>query len=228
MPVSAWFVRSSLRIPHVQSKGCTPMRRWRWVCHPLTSIALSFRPFAIHTCVSCTSLFRRIRRTSCGRSVRAQTIWRAAIFISPTRAATISMRNAYTATGWPNRWARSPRFRRRCARRQHVLASRLSRANGIECTVGWYFASWVEHLSRSWSVALVHTPGARRDALTHRLAAQCDSDTTLAPSLDAAAMQIQALSPDIILYPNSAPTGLPSHSPHNGSAAVQACAWDIP
>ena len=97
-----------------------------------------------------------------------------------------------------------------------------------ECTVGWYFAAWVEHLCRSWDVALVHTPGARRDTMTLRLAAQCRSETMLSSSVESAAAQIRALVPDIVLYPELGTDGFTFALAAQRLAPAQVCAWGHP
>lgn len=97
-----------------------------------------------------------------------------------------------------------------------------------ECTVGWYFASWIEHLSRSWDVTLVHTPEARRDRLTQRLATLCRNEIVLSPSIDAAAAQIRALAPSIVLYPELGLDGFTFALAALRLAPVQACAWGHP
>ena len=97
-----------------------------------------------------------------------------------------------------------------------------------ECTGGWYFASWVEHLCRSWDVALVHTHGARRDALTQRLAERCGVEVSLAQSMNAAAAQIRALNADIVLYPELGADGFTFGLAAQRLAPLQLCAWGQP
>ncbi len=69
-----------------------------------------------------------------------------------------------------------------------------------ECTVGWYFASWVEALARHWELILVHA-GLDRDALTERLAAFAHAEVTLVGTLSENAATLRELDADIILYP---------------------------
>ena len=70
-----------------------------------------------------------------------------------------------------------------------------------ECTIGWYFASWVETLAqRGWELFLVHA-GLDRDALTERLARFAHGEITLRGTLAENAAAIRELAADIVLYP---------------------------
>jgi CRISPR-associated protein Csy1 len=120
----------------------------------------------------------------------------------------------------------APAATRRAGRTRPAIACVSSKWH--ECTVGWYFAAWVEHLCRSWDVALVHTPGARRDALTARLAARCGREVALAPTLDAAAAQMRALGVDVVLYPELGADGFTFALAAQRLARLQACAWGHP
>jgi CRISPR-associated protein Csy1 len=69
-----------------------------------------------------------------------------------------------------------------------------------ECTVGWYFSSWVETLARDWELILVHA-GLEHDALSERLARCAHAEITLAGTLSENASALRDLAADIILYP---------------------------
>ncbi len=70
-----------------------------------------------------------------------------------------------------------------------------------ECTVGWYFSSWVETLARrNWELILVHA-GLDRDALTERLARSAHGEVTLCGTLTENATALRELAADIVLYP---------------------------
>ncbi len=70
-----------------------------------------------------------------------------------------------------------------------------------ECTIGWYFSSWVETLAlRNWELILVHT-GLDRDALTERLARSAHGEVTLCGTLTENASALRELAADIVLYP---------------------------
>jgi tetratricopeptide (TPR) repeat protein len=70
-----------------------------------------------------------------------------------------------------------------------------------ECTVGWYFASWVETLARrNWELILVHT-SLDRDALTERLARSAHGEVTLCGTLAENARAVRELAADMVLYP---------------------------
>lgn len=98
-----------------------------------------------------------------------------------------------------------------------------------ECTVGWYFATWMEHLAhRAWDVTLVHTPDARRDELTQRLASQCRGETVLSGNLADAAAQIRALHADIVLYPELGMDGFTFALAAQRLAPTQVGAWGHP
>ncbi|HEX3896906.1 MAG TPA: hypothetical protein VHW73_11905 [Rudaea sp.] len=98
-----------------------------------------------------------------------------------------------------------------------------------ECTVGWYFSAWIEHLSRSgWEVMLVHTPGSHRDALTERLASVAAGDIACDGGLEDNAMRIRGLACDAIVYPE---LGMDGHLLALAAlrlARTQACAWGHP
>jgi predicted O-linked N-acetylglucosamine transferase (SPINDLY family) len=97
-----------------------------------------------------------------------------------------------------------------------------------DCTVGSYFASWVEHLAtKGWDLILVHV-GGYRDALTERLASSAHGEATLDADVADNAKKLHALGADVILYPelgmDSRVLGLASQR----IAPVQVCAWGHP
>ena len=70
-----------------------------------------------------------------------------------------------------------------------------------ECTIGWYFASWVETLAeQNWELILVHT-SLDHDALSERLARFAHATITLCGTLAENASALRDLAADIILYP---------------------------
>ena len=97
------------------------------------------------------------------------------------------------------------------------------------CTVGWYFAAWIEHLSQSgWEVMLVRTPGSHRDALTERLANIADGDIACDGGLEENATRIRDLACDVIVYPE---LGMDGHLLALAAlrlARTQVCAWGHP
>jgi CRISPR-associated protein Csy1 len=96
-----------------------------------------------------------------------------------------------------------------------------------ECTVGSYFASWVETLARNWELILVHV-GLDRDALTERLASYAHAEITLADTLAENASTLRALDADVILYPE---LGMDRDTIALAAlrlAPLQVCAWGHP
>jgi predicted O-linked N-acetylglucosamine transferase (SPINDLY family) len=70
-----------------------------------------------------------------------------------------------------------------------------------ECTIGWYFASWVETLAKqNWELILVHT-SLDHDALSERLAGFAHATITLCGTFAENASALRDLAADIILYP---------------------------
>ena len=114
----------------------------------------------------------------------------------------------------------------RVVKERPVIAFVSSKWN--ECTLGWYFASWVEHLCQSWDARLVHTPGARHDSLSQRLAAMSGGEIVLAESIETAAAQIRALDADVVLYPELGTDGFTFALAAHRLAPVQVCAWGHP
>ncbi|HSN00336.1 MAG TPA: tetratricopeptide repeat protein [Rudaea sp.] len=97
-----------------------------------------------------------------------------------------------------------------------------------QCTIGSYFASWVEFLGHAgWELLLVHV-GEHRDELSARLARAAHREIGLAGSLAAAARTLQDLDADIILYPE---LGMDLRTLGLAAlrlAPVQVCAWGHP
>jgi len=98
-----------------------------------------------------------------------------------------------------------------------------------ECTVGWYFAAWIEHLSQNgWEVMLVRTPGSHRDALTDRLVSVADGDIACDGGLEENATRIRDLACDVLVYPE---LGMDGHLLALAAlrlAHLQVCAWGHP
>ncbi|HEY2396016.1 MAG TPA: hypothetical protein VGH81_08595 [Rudaea sp.] len=96
------------------------------------------------------------------------------------------------------------------------------------CTVGFYFAAWVDYLARqSWEVILVHV-GTRRDPLTERLAALAHGEVTLAGGIADNARTLRDLAADLIVYPD---LGMDRHVLSLAALRLgsrQACAWGHP
>jgi CRISPR-associated protein Csy1 len=70
-----------------------------------------------------------------------------------------------------------------------------------ECTIGWYFASWVETLAKqNWELILVHT-SLEQDALSKRLDGFAQKTITLCGTLTENVFVLRELAADIILYP---------------------------
>ncbi|MBS0569656.1 MAG: tetratricopeptide repeat protein [Proteobacteria bacterium] len=116
--------------------------------------------------------------------------------------------------------------RARGARARPRLAMVSSRFH--ECTVGAYFASWVEHLGRSgWELALVHV-GDHRDGLSLRLARAAQHEIALPEAVADAARTLQELDADIILYPELGMDYRTLALAALRLAPIQACAWGHP
>jgi len=96
------------------------------------------------------------------------------------------------------------------------------------CTVGFYFAAWIEYLAHAeWDVVLVHV-GTRRDQLSERLARAAQSELTLAGSIAENARALRALSADLIVYPELGMDREVFALAALRLARRQACAWGHP
>ena len=97
-----------------------------------------------------------------------------------------------------------------------------------QCTVGSYFASWIEHIAASkWDVVLVNV-GDRRDALTQRLSRAAASELSLTGSVRENARALFDVGADIIVYPE---LGLDHRTAALAAfrlAPVQVCGWGHP
>jgi len=97
-----------------------------------------------------------------------------------------------------------------------------------QCTVGSYFASWIEHIAaRGWGVVLVNV-GDRRDALTERLSRASASALSLTGSVRDNARALHEVGADIIVYPE---LGLDHRTAALAAfrlAPVQVCGWGHP
>jgi len=97
-----------------------------------------------------------------------------------------------------------------------------------QCTVGSYFASWIEHIAAgNWDVVLVNI-GERRDAWTQRLAGIAGSELTLNGSVRENARALHDVGADIIVYPE---LGLDHRTAALAAfrlAPVQVCGWGHP
>ncbi len=97
-----------------------------------------------------------------------------------------------------------------------------------QCTVGSYFASWIEHTAASaWDVVLVNV-GDRRDVLTQRLSAASASELALTGSVRHNARALLDVGADIIVYPE---LGLDHRTAALAAfrlAPVQVCGWGHP
>ena len=96
------------------------------------------------------------------------------------------------------------------------------------CTVGMYFAAWIESLaSRGWEVILAHV-GAYRDDWTEHLARCAQGEITLTGAFADRASRLRELDADVALYPelgmDSSVLGLAALR----QAPVQVCAWGHP
>lgn len=97
-----------------------------------------------------------------------------------------------------------------------------------ECTVGWYFASWIEHLAQNgWDVMLVRTPGSRRDALTERLA-RVATEIDCGGAVETSAARIRDLACDVVVYPELGMDGHVLALAALRLARAQVCAWGHP
>jgi CRISPR-associated protein Csy1 len=96
------------------------------------------------------------------------------------------------------------------------------------CTVGFYFAAWIEHLAQcEWELVLVNV-GTRRDQLTERLGRAAHAQLTLAGDIAENARVLRELAADIIVYPD---LGMDRHVLALAAlrlAPRQACAWGHP
>jgi len=96
------------------------------------------------------------------------------------------------------------------------------------CTVGFYFAAWIEYLARvDWEVVLVHV-GTRRDQLSERLGRAAQSELTLAGTIAENARALHALAADLIVYPELGMDRDVFALAALRLARRQACAWGHP
>lgn len=96
------------------------------------------------------------------------------------------------------------------------------------CTVGMYFAAWIEYLAaHGWEVILVHV-GPYRDDWTEHLARHAHGEVTLDGPFAERARRLRDVDADLALYPelgmDSAVLGLAALR----LAPVQVCAWGHP
>ncbi|MDR3388255.1 MAG: tetratricopeptide repeat protein [Rudaea sp.] len=104
-----------------------------------------------------------------------------------------------------------------------IVSSRLH-----ECTVGSYFASWIEWLGNGdWELILVHV-GSFRDQVTERLARSADGELTLDGTTAENADKLHALRADLILYPELGMDYRTLALAAQRLAPCQACAWGHP
>ena len=97
-----------------------------------------------------------------------------------------------------------------------------------ECTVGSYFASWVEYLAgHGWELILVHV-GSQRDHLTERLAKCVQGELTLDASIAENAQKLRELDADLILYPELGMDHRTLALAALRLAPCQVCAWGHP
>ena len=115
--------------------------------------------------------------------------------------------------------ARSARARPRLA----MVSSRFH-----ECTVGSYFASWIQYLASSgWELTLVHV-GNYRDHLTERFAKWVHGELTLDGTFVENARRLHELDADLLLYPE---LGMDYRTLALAALRVaphQVCAWGHP
>jgi predicted O-linked N-acetylglucosamine transferase (SPINDLY family) len=96
------------------------------------------------------------------------------------------------------------------------------------CTVGFYFAAWIEYLAqRNWEVVLVHVD-ARRDALSERLARITHAVISLTSDVATNARQLREVAADIIVYPELGMDRNVFALAALRLAKVQVCAWGHP
>jgi predicted O-linked N-acetylglucosamine transferase (SPINDLY family) len=98
-----------------------------------------------------------------------------------------------------------------------------------DCTVGLYFASWVEYLAKcNWELVLVHV-GTIRDALTERLKHAAHAELTLSgTALAEDAARLRELAADIIIYPELGMDRCVLALAALPLAPRQVCAWGHP
>ena len=97
-----------------------------------------------------------------------------------------------------------------------------------DCTVGLYFASWVEYLAQcNWELVLVHV-GPIRDALTERLSRAAHAEVTLNGTLAEDAARLRELAADIIVYPELGMDRCVLALAALPLAPRQVCAWGHP
>ena len=98
-----------------------------------------------------------------------------------------------------------------------------------ECTVGWYFSAWIEHLAQNdWEVLLVRTPGSHQDVLTERLVGSAAGEIVCDVGLEENASRIRDLACDVIVYPELGMDGHLLALAAMRLARVQVCAWGHP
>ncbi len=114
--------------------------------------------------------------------------------------------------------------------RRHGQRRRIAMISGRfhRCTVGMYFAAWIEYLaSHDWEVILVHV-GAYRDDWTEHLARRAHGEVTLTGAFADRARRLREVDADLALYPelgmDSSVLGLAALR----LAPVQVCAWGHP
>ena len=104
-----------------------------------------------------------------------------------------------------------------------IVSSRLH-----ECTVGAYFASWIEYLAAAgWVLILVHI-GDYRDALSERLAARAHAELTLTSDVKENSTRLHGVAADLILYPEIGMDYRTLGLAAQRLAPVQVCAWGHP
>lgn len=115
-------------------------------------------------------------------------------------------------------------------RRLQRQRARLAMISGRfhRCTVGMYYAAWIEYLAaHGWEIVLVHV-GPYRDAWTEHLARRAHGEVTLTGPFAERAQRVRDLDADLALYPelgmDSSVLGLAALR----LAPVQVCAWGHP
>ena len=116
------------------------------------------------------------------------------------------------------------------ARRSQRERPRLAMISGRfhRCTVGMYYAAWIEYLAaHGWEVILVHV-GPYRDDWTEHLARHAHGEVTLTGPFAERAQRVLDLDADLALYPE---LGMDSNVLGLAAlrlAPVQVCAWGHP
>ncbi len=97
-----------------------------------------------------------------------------------------------------------------------------------ECTVGHYFASWIEGLDAAqFERTLIYT-GANPDALTHRIAARCEHFAVARGTTLEIAQVIAERELDILIYPEIGMASLNYLLANMRLAPLQCAAWGHP